>query len=259
MAENDKLTDKLDILVKFAGLCGSVSVLVSIIYDWGFYHALGLSFTEVPTTLADHARSSLEWLPLISSVIFAVIVWDLIDVGCLQRFERGAALYPQPHGKIFDFEKTAEGAEWIDDFARRACAREDREGVPALRHADWRVEHLRFQDGKIVATYDWDSLAFTPETKLVGISAHGFAADWSLPNVRRIPSGADIRAYIDDYAQRRGRSFSRQERQSVFVSCVYQIAYGARCQHSLHPDTKEWEQDTWPHLLRTEGEILLTT
>lgn len=85
MAENDKLSDKLDILVKFAGLCGSASILVSIIYDWGFYHALGLSFSEVPTTLADHARSSLEWLPLISSVIFVVIVWNLT----MSRIERG--------------------------------------------------------------------------------------------------------------------------------------------------------------------------
>jgi aminoglycoside phosphotransferase (APT) family kinase protein len=68
-------------------------------------------------------------------------------------------------------------AEWIDAFAQRARAAEAHEGKPVLAHADWRVEHLRFQDGRIVATYDWDSLAFRPETELVGISAHGFTAD----------------------------------------------------------------------------------
>ncbi len=179
-----------------------------------------------------------------------------VDAGCLQRFERDA-LYPQPHGKIFDFERTAGGAEWIDDFARRARQVEPHDGVNALSHADWRVEHLRFQDGRIAATYDWDSLASASETKLVGISAHGFTADWSLSNARRIPSGADIRAYVADYERARGRAFSIQERKSVFASCVYWIAYGARCQHSLQPGTKEWEADTWPYLLRTEGEMLL--
>ena len=82
------------------------------------------------------------------------------DPTCLKHFQRGAALYPQPHSKIFDFEKTAAGAEWIDDFARRARQAQTHDGPLLLGHADWRVEHLRFDDGKIVATYDWDSLAF---------------------------------------------------------------------------------------------------
>jgi hypothetical protein len=126
-----------------------------------------------------------------------------------------------------------------------------------LGHADWRVEHLRFQAGQIVATYDWDSLAFRPETELVGGSAHGFTADWSLPDVRRIPTGNDIRAYITDYEQGRGRAFSKRERQSAFASCAYSIAYGARCMHSLEPEKIEWEENTWPYLLRMEGETLL--
>jgi hypothetical protein len=33
-----------------------------------------------------------------------------------------AALWPVPHSKLFDFEATAHGAEWIDDIARRARA-----------------------------------------------------------------------------------------------------------------------------------------
>jgi hypothetical protein len=179
------------------------------------------------------------------------------DVSCLQHFQRGASLYPQPHGKIFNFENTAAGAEWIDDFARRARQIESHDGTRVLGHADWCVEHLRFQDGRIVATYDWDSLAFRPETDLVGVSAHGFTADWSLTDVRRIPTGADIHAYVADYEHSRGLAFLRRERQAVFASCVYWIAYGARCTHSLQPNTKEWAADTWPYLLRTEGEALL--
>ncbi len=117
-----------------------------------------------------------------------------VDATGLRHFDRGAGLYPQPHGKIFDFDATAAGAEWIDDFARRARRGEIAGGSRVLGHADWRVEHLRFENGKIVATYDWDSLAFRPETGLVAVSEHGFTADWSR-DVRRIPTGDDIHVF----------------------------------------------------------------
>ena len=179
------------------------------------------------------------------------------EVARLQPVPSGSRLFPQPHSKIFDFERTTAGAEWIDDFARRARRVERHPEGPVLGHGDWRVEHLRFRDETIVATYDWDSLATRPETALVGMAAHGFTADWSLPGVRRIPGGDDIRAFVADYERARGRSFAKAERRAVFSSCLYSIAYGARCAHALHPDTTEWAPDSWPYLLRTEGEALL--
>jgi aminoglycoside phosphotransferase (APT) family kinase protein len=178
------------------------------------------------------------------------------DVSGLKHFQRGDSLYPQPHSKLFDFAATAAGAEWIDAFARRAREAEAHYGKPVLGHGDWRVEHLRFDDGKIVATYDWDSLAFRPEAELVGVSAHAFTADWALEGVRRIPTADDIRAYVADYETARGHPFSKSERQSLFATCVYSIAYGARCTHSLEPNKAEWEENTWPYLLKIEGEAL---
>jgi hypothetical protein len=50
---------------------------------------------------------------------------------------------------------------------------------------------------------------------------------------------------------------SKRERRSLFAHCVYSIAYSARCAHSLEPTKTEWEKDSFPHLLRTEGEALL--
>ena len=178
-------------------------------------------------------------------------------VSCLKHFQRGKSLYPQPHGKLFDFEKTAAGAEWIDAVAERARQAEAHDGPPVVGHADWRVEHLRFQGDRIAAAYDWDSLAFRPETELVGISAHGFTADWTREDVRRIPTADGIRAYVTDYEVARGPAFTKRERRSLFATCVYSIAYGARCAHSLEPNKTSWEEDTWPYLLRTEGETLL--
>jgi hypothetical protein len=179
------------------------------------------------------------------------------EVSSLKHFRRSDSLYPQPHSKLFNFEKTAGGAEWIDTFAFRARQAEAHEGDPVLGHADWRVQHLRFQEGRIVAVYDWDSLANRPETELVGMSAGAFTADWALEGVRRIPTADDIRADVADYEKARSRSFSKRERASVFANCVYCIAYGARCAHSREPDRVEWEENTWPYLLQTEGEALL--
>jgi hypothetical protein len=179
------------------------------------------------------------------------------EISCLKHFQRSESLYPQPHSKLFDFKKTAAAAGWIDDFARRARQAEAHEDKPVLGHGDWRVQHLGFREGKIVATYDWDSLAFCTETELVGVSAHGFTADWTLEAVRRIPTANDVRAYIADYEQARGQPFSELERKSLFAHCVYCIAYSARCEHSLEPDKIAWEEDTWPYLLKTEGEALL--
>lgn len=181
------------------------------------------------------------------------------NIDPLKSYRETSSLYPKPHGRLFDFEKTAAGAEWIDDFARRARQNLLHHGKDPLflSHCDWRSEHLRFQEGKIVATYDWDSLALRTEPEIVGISAHGFTADWSLPDARRIPTGDDIRSYISEYERFRDRAFSSRDRRSVFSHCVYWIAYGARCQHSLNPDKKGWEPDTFPFLLRTEGDNLL--
>jgi len=179
------------------------------------------------------------------------------DQACLKHFRRNDSLYPQPHSKLFDFEKTAGGAEWIDEFARRARRLESYDGPPVLGHADWRVEHLRFENERIVATYDWDSLAFWPETELVANSASAFTADWTVEDVRRIPTSDDIRAYVADYERARGRLFSNRERRSLLAHCVYSIAYGARCAHSLEPKKREWEPNTWPYLLRFEESDLL--
>src|SRR5689334_15102220 len=79
------------------------------------------------------------------------------DHACLRGLQRRPdALYPQPHSPIFDFAATAAGAEWIDDFARRALAHDTLHAPPVLGHGDWRVEHLRFDSGRIVVSFDWD-------------------------------------------------------------------------------------------------------
>ena len=175
----------------------------------------------------------------------------------LARRPLGKALYPKPHGRLFDFEATAAGAAWIDDFARRARAADTLEADPVLGHGDWRVEHLRFSEERIVAAFDWDSLALRREVETVAVAAHGFPLDWSGRGIHRQPTGDDIRAFIADYEAARGGPFAKAERASLFANIVYAMAYGARCTHALAPDTSDWPEDTNPYALRAHGEALL--
>ncbi len=92
--ENIKKLDKkphlsigqwLEISTKVSGLTVSLSFLCSLIYDWGFFEAFGLSFLDLPSTITDHLRSTLIWFPLIASGLGISIIFELTS----QRIERG--------------------------------------------------------------------------------------------------------------------------------------------------------------------------
>ena len=172
-------------------------------------------------------------------------------------FQPRGRLYPQPHSKLFDFERTARGAEWIDEIARRAKSGSVHAGPPVFGHADWRIEHLRFEHGRISASYDWESLQPMPETQLVGATAAAFTTDWSTGAGGKVPTVEAARAFVRDYEEARGRAFDAAERTAIFAMCVYTVAYGARCQHAMEPGRRDWPGDSWPGLLRSAADALL--
>jgi hypothetical protein len=166
--------------------------------------------------------------------------------------------WPRPHSPLFDFEATAEGADWIDELAVRARQLRSRaSGEHVIGHFDWRVEHARFgSDGEIVATYDWDSLHEERETVMVGANAHAFTADWGRSDIVRVPRVAEMAAFVDEYEAARGKQFTRAERETIAASCVYSIAYTARCNHAIDPKAEAWNGDFRP-LLHAEADALL--
>lgn len=166
--------------------------------------------------------------------------------------------WPRPHSPLFDFDATAAGADWIDELALRARkVRNDAAGEVIIGHFDWRVEHARFgADGEIVATYDWDSLHEERETVMVGANAHAFTADWGRRDIVRVPRIAEMAAFVDEYEAARGKRFTRAERRTIAASCVYSIAYTARCNHAVDPKAEAWNGDFRP-LLRAEADALL--
>ena len=166
-------------------------------------------------------------------------------------------LWPQPHTRLVDFEATAAGATYIDSVAEQArIALRSAAGKDAAGHADWRMEHLRFEGDppRIVASYDWDSVRRAPEPALLGIVLHAFAADWDLEGRCQAPGLDEAREFVAVYERARCAAFDKSERVTMSASFAYGCAYTARCCHALNPTGP---RDDFRELVAREGAALL--
>ena len=148
-------------------------------------------------------------------------------------------LWPLPHNALFDFDATADGAEWIDDIAADAKEMVDEfQGPVVIGHADWSVDQMRFEANTASAVYDWDSLRFDKEVVFVGIAASNFAATWRTepPNP---PTPEEARLFVADFEAARSTPFSEDERHAIFAAAVYAVAYIARCEHAVDAEQKD--------------------
>jgi hypothetical protein len=143
-------------------------------------------------------------------------------------------LWPQPHHRMFDFDATRAGTEWIDEFAARSRERLGSAGEPVIGHLDWTVKQCRFVGDELRVVYDWDSLGLMPEPELVGNAAAHFTTTWRL-DVPLVPSPEEARAFVAEYERARGREFDREERVRLGAQAVYALAYGARCEACSEP------------------------
>jgi hypothetical protein len=172
----------------------------------------------------------------------------------LQRFALPRdRVFAQPHSKLF--QPSEADTAWVRDLARRA--REIAEAEPSplvLAHCDWRVEHVKARGDRIVATYDWDALAVLPETRIVGIDAHGHIADWSQSRTRNTPTYDDVVGFIADYEAARGDVLTSNERRATRAWAAYFIAYQAWI--TIKPG-ESWAADSWAAVLEEFGERLL--
>ncbi|MFM0176542.1 hypothetical protein, partial [Paraburkholderia sediminicola] len=67
-------------IVKIVGLAASVSLPASILFDWGFFGALGMSLRQVPTSLVDHAKSAVFWFPFVILMGVSMTVSEMLVV-----------------------------------------------------------------------------------------------------------------------------------------------------------------------------------
>jgi hypothetical protein len=168
----------------------------------------------------------------------------------------GAALWPKPHSKLFDFAATAAGAEWIDEVAALARQRMTPAGRRVIGHGDWRQEHVRFVGSDPVLAFDWDSLCCQPEPALIGVNAHGFCADWSRADRAQAPTVPEARSFKRDYEDARGMKLSPDENRLCGAAFAYACAYTARCGQALGADERAIP-GTFQHLVWNERQRLL--
>ncbi len=142
-------------------------------------------------------------------------------------------LYGEPHSPLFDFESTAQGAEWIDALASRASAGRDAdERAPVVAHMDWSARNVRLDDDGLLAVYDWDSVALVTESTAVGQAA----ATWSVtadPGGTEFPTLSDIVGFVVDYEEAAGSRLDEVQWRAAGASAAWVLAYTARCEHSL--------------------------
>jgi hypothetical protein len=149
----------------------------------------------------------------------------------------GAPLWPRPHNVLFDFEATADGAEWIDEIAHTAKSLRDAlAGELVVGHGDWTVKHFRFAGLRPTVIYDWDSLNTDFEMVFVGGAAATFTYTEQVP-VSVWPAVDEAKAFFDDYVEARDVPFTPAEARAAQAAAVYSRAYATRCTHAVGKDT----------------------
>ena len=153
---------------------------------------------------------------------------------------RVLSVWPRPHNALFDFEATAEGAEWIDDIARTALAtmRSTKSRI-VVGHLDWSAKNMRMGPDDIAVVYDWDAVFLEHETIIVGAAAAHFPTTWEL-DVSGTPDAREVMAFIQEYEEARGKKFTDGELEEVAASVTYARAYTARCEHAADPGGAGW-------------------
>jgi hypothetical protein len=165
-----------------------------------------------------------------------------------------SSLFPEPHSPVFDFAATASGAEWIDAVAVRAkAARDTGRDAAVIAHTDWSARNVRLDAGRVLAVYDWDSLASVPETIAVGQAA----ATWSSTGEpgEEAPPVTQIVEYVRAYETARERAFTRAQYRAIGGAVVWVLAYTSRCEHATDP-AGELHRRARPRLA-ADGEALL--
>jgi hypothetical protein len=164
--------------------------------------------------------------------------------------------WPRPHDSMFDFTITPPGFTWLDDLARRAAGVLSQAGRPnAVAHADWTCGNLRFQHGRVSASYDWDSLAAAPEPVLVGLAAGCFTEGSTAGAIT--PATVEVIGFLRDYEEARSHPFSEAEQRTAAAAVTWLLAYNARCELSLLPPGGGPARGSSLHALTTHRDAYL--
>lgn len=95
-----------------------------------------------------------------------------------------------------------------------------------LGHADWEAQNLRWQGSAPYVVHDWDSLAWLPESALVGAASGAFASA-ETPTLAPLASSE---AFIAAYQEERGFAFTSGELEVAWVASLWPALHNARAE-----------------------------
>ena len=143
-------------------------------------------------------------------------------------------LWHKPHNVLFNFEKTAAGAEWIDEIAHQSKQiLREATGPLLIGHSDWSLQNMSFYQGKLTSVYDWDSLRLGLEPCFVGGAARCFRHDWRYGPPKTAITIEEMLMFVEAYEQERGQPFTPNEHRVLGAAIVYTAAYEMRCVHAI--------------------------
>jgi hypothetical protein len=173
---------------------------------------------------------------------FIVMAAAYRELECLpsRQLPPEGAIWPNPHNALFDFEATAQGAEWIDAIASKALeTMRSATSLIVVGHLDWSAKNMRMNESGIAVLYDWDAVFLDREAFVLGAAAAHFPVTWEL-DVPGTPSVSEVVAFIRDYEHARGTPLTLSELAETAAGATYARAYTARCEHALDPDGDGW-------------------
>ncbi len=207
--------------------------VVEELVDEGVYHDAHDPF---------YRRSLAQMLAQLIKLLNSPAALPDVDSHALDRRLPSDVLWPAPHNAIFDFSATSAGAEWIDDIARRAkAAIASGAGKLVIGHTDWSIKHFRYIGKHVRVIYDWDSLALDKEPVIVAGAATGFTYN-EMWTTSPFPTPEESFAFVQEYELARGQPFTQAERSTLAAARAYNMAYAARCEHSLHPQERSYPE-----------------
>ena len=128
---------------------------------------------------------------------------------------------------VLDTQDQSAVPSFVVETAMRARRRLLAAELPrVLGHADFEAQNLRWHGQQVHTVHDWDSLAWQPESALVGAASGVFPRPPGVP-----PSLASIEsseAFLASYQHARQRSFSVEEQQIAWAASLWPAAHNAR-------------------------------
>jgi hypothetical protein len=138
------------------------------------------------------------------------------------------------------------GTPWVAAFAEPAKRLAATDGKKLVAHGDWTGKNMRFARRGVKVVYDWDSLQYETEERVLGRVSAKFTV---LPKNPNPPSPDESRAFVDDYEKARGKRFTGEERERIAGARTFAIAYKAHVEYGK----KSGRRGAWQQALKDFG------